>query len=127
MLTEFTATSIDADGDTVDTEFDVTFDSGVELTGTEGSDVLVGDGGDLLGQIFNALGGDDIIIGGDGADTINLAADGDSDVLIYDALSEIGDTVNGFDVGDPAAGGDVVDLTDLLDTATDFTGTTLAE
>jgi hypothetical protein len=38
--------------------------------------------------------------------------------------------VNGFDTSAPnpwGAGGDIVDLADLLDTATDFTGATLTE
>ncbi len=46
--------------------------------------------------------------------------------MLFDALSEIGDTVFGFDV-DAFGNGDIIDLVDLLDTATDFTGTTLAE
>ncbi len=70
--------------------------------------------------------GSDIIIGGDGADTINLAADNETDTVIFDALSEIGDTINGFDTDAPG-NGDILDLVDLLDTATDFTGTTLTE
>src|SRR3546814_4354204 len=72
----------------------------------------------------------DIIIGGDGADTINLANDGDTDVLVYNALSEAGDVVTGFDTDAPViggSGGDVIDIAGLLDRDTDFTGITLAE
>src|SRR3546814_20071736 len=76
------------------------------------------------------LAGNDIIIGGDGADTINLANDGDTDVLVYNALSEAGDVVTGFDTDAPViggSGGDVIDIAGLLDRDTDFTGITLAE
>ncbi len=69
--------------------------------------------------------GADIIIGGDGADTINLIPDDETDVMIYGAISEAGDTVNGFDVDAPG-NGDIIDLTDLLDSEGFFTGTNLA-
>src|SRR3546814_10335826 len=75
------------------------------------------------------LAGNDIIIGGDGADTINLANDGDTDVLVYNALSEAGDVVTGFDTDAPVIGGyggDVIDIAGLLDRDTDFTGIPLA-
>src|SRR3546814_8184668 len=74
-------------GITVDGSTDV-------LAGTAGNDAIVGDGS---AQEIEDLAGNDIIIGGDGADTINLANDGDTDVLVYNALSEAGDVVTGFD------------------------------
>ena len=93
------------------------------IDGGDGDDVIFGQGGD---DTISDGTGTDIIIGGDGADVINLAGDDQTDMVIFDALSEIGDTVNGFDVDAPG-NGDLIDLVDLLDTATDFTGTTLAE
>jgi Ca2+-binding RTX toxin-like protein len=58
--------------------------------------------------------GNDIIIGGDGADLINLANDGDTDILVYNDLSEAGDTVNGFVVGTTPGVSDIIDLSDLF-------------
>ncbi len=145
---EFLVDVTDEDGDTATGTIDVTVlpqqvaDPGGEtLTATEFGSDLLGQGGNdtLIGSDaadkLQGAGGDDtisdgagtdIIIGGDGADIISLAADNETDVLIYDAISEAGDTVNGFDVDDPTVGGDIIDLTDLLDSGT-FTGTTLSE
>lgn len=120
------------------------FNQGDSLTGGSGDDALFGgNGGDIIiggdgdDQLFGGNGGDtisdgagnDLIVGGDGADLVNLANDGDTDILDYNALSEAGDTVTGFDVGAPSLnglGGDVIDLSDLLDTGS-FAGTTLQQ
>ncbi|MEQ8355999.1 MAG: hypothetical protein RH942_10725, partial [Kiloniellaceae bacterium] len=108
---------------------------GSDLEGRGGNDTLNGGAADdlLQGQggadSITDGDGNDTIIGGDAADTITLSADGDTDILVYDAISEAGDTVTGFDAGAPVEGGiggDIVDLVDLLDSG-DFTGTTLAE
>jgi Ca2+-binding RTX toxin-like protein len=105
---------------------------GSNLVGGAGVDTLVGGAaadklqGGGAADIISDGAGTDIIIGGDGADAITLTGDNETDTVIFDALSEIGDTVFGFDVDAPG-NGDIIDLVDLLDTATDFTGTTLAE
>jgi Ca2+-binding RTX toxin-like protein len=108
------------------------FSQGDTLTGGSGDDALFGGQGDdsLIGdagndQLFGGAGndtisdgaGNDLIIGGSGSDVINFAADGETDVLDYNALSEGGDTVSGFDTSAPnigGAGGDFIDLSDLL-------------
>jgi Ca2+-binding RTX toxin-like protein len=126
VQTSFTAEAIDSDGDTADAVFDVTFDAGNDLVGTAGDDVIVDDGG---ANTISDGAGNDIIIGGDGADIISLAADGETDVLVFSDISEVGDIVIGFDVSAPTlgdAGGDVIDLADLLATGT-FAGTTLGD
>jgi hypothetical protein len=126
VQTSFTAEAIDDDGDTAEAVFDVDFDAGNNLVGTAGSDVIVDNGG---GNTISDGAGSDIIIGGDGADIISLAADGETDVLDFNDISEAGDIVTGFSAAAPVlggAGGDVIDLTDLLDGGT-FAGTTLAD
>jgi hypothetical protein len=126
VQTSFTAEAIDDDGDTAEAVFDVDFDAGNDLVGTAGSDVIVDDGG---GNTISDGAGSDIIIGGDGADIISLAADGETDVLDFNDISEAGDIVTGFSAAAPVlggAGGDVIDLTDLLGGGT-FAGTTLAD
>lgn len=106
--------------------------NGSDLLGMDGADTLVGgaaadklQGGGGVDTISDGAGAD-LILGGDGADIINLAADNETDVLVYDALSEAGDTVNGFDTDAPG-NGDLIDITDLLDSGGVFTGTTLSE
>jgi len=104
----------DGDGDTTATQtLDVHIESGTVFAGGDGAD-SISDGS-----------GSDLIIGGGGADLINLVADDETDVMDYNALSEIGDTINGFDTDAPGDG-DVLDLADLLNTGT-FMGVTLAE
>ena len=93
------------------------------IEGGAGADTLTGGGG--ADTISDGTGAD-IIIGGDGADIIILAADSETDVLVYNALSEAGDTVTGFDVSDPTTGGDIIDLADLLSTG-DFAGSSLSD
>jgi hypothetical protein len=90
--TSFTATSTDGDGDTVDTEFDVSLDSGTEMNGTAGDDVLIGNGGQTIDQVINGLGGSDIIDGGAGSDTIDGGSGMDS--FVYNSGS---DTLNDID------------------------------
>lgn len=120
------------------------FTQGDSLTGGSGDDALFGgNSGDTINggagddQLFGGNGGDtisdgtgsDLIVGGDGADLINLAGDGETDILDYNALTEAGDVVNGFNVAAPViggAGGDIIDLSDLLDTGS-FLGMTLAQ
>jgi hypothetical protein len=105
---------IDADEDTTATQtLSVHIESGTEFVGSSGAD-SISDGS-----------GSSLIIGGGGADLINLVADDETDILDYNALSEIGDTINGFDTDAPGDG-DVLDLADLLATGT-FVGVTLAE
>ncbi len=115
---------IDGDGDETSTQtLDVHIEGNGAFVGTDAAESIQGsDGVDTINDGF----GSDFIIGGGGADIIDLAADNESDVLIYDFISESGDTVNGFDSDDATGGGDIIDLADLLDTGT-FVGTTLAE
>ena len=44
-----------------------------------------------------------------------VSVDGDTDLINYDNISEIGDTVIGFDTSAPGSGGDQIDLSDLID------------
>ena len=81
--------------------------------------MLGGTGDDVLAS----SGAGDLIRGGDGADTIILSADGVTDTLEFDAISEAGDTVRGFDAASQASGGDVIDVADLLDSGSGFSGT----
>ena len=113
--------------------FNVDPDAGVVVNATTGEDqiygstaddnILAGDGDD---EIF-AREGEDRIIAGIGQDTINLfesdgvTVDGETDIIDYDGIDEIGDNdlVAGFDVTAPGIGGDQIDLSDVLD----FSGT----
>jgi hypothetical protein len=109
--TTFTATATDADGDTVSDTFDVSFDSGVELTGTIGSDVLVANGAD---QILIGGFGDDTLTGAVGADTFvfNIGVDEGTDTITDFSLSE-GDVLSFtdvLDIGGPAG----IDTTDVI-------------
>jgi Ca2+-binding RTX toxin-like protein len=107
--TTFTAVGTDADGDSVSTAFDVTFDSGVELTGGAGDDVMVGNGGSqaLIGNL-----GDDLIDGGLGIDILwGDAIDGlggGADTLRWGFVDEIDSDLDG--------------LVDSVDTVKDYSG-----
>lgn len=106
--TTFTVVATDADGDTVSDTFDVTFDSGVVLTGTDGADVIVGNGagqtliGGLGDDILQGGGGDDILIGGAGTNTLDGGLG--SDTADYSGADS--------DLGPDSDEGVVVDLTD---------------
>ena len=96
--TTFTVEATDADSDTVGNTFDVTFDSGVEIVGTDGADVIVGNGGDQT------------VIGGLGDDTLTGATGGDT-FLFSLSTNEGTDTIVDFSVSD----GDVLHFTDVVD------------
>jgi hypothetical protein len=115
---------IDGDGDETATQtLNVHIEGNGTFVGTGAAESIQGsDGVDTISDGS----GSDFVIGGGGADIIDLVADDEIDFLIYELISEAGDTVNGFDSDDAAGGGDIVDLADLLNTDT-FVGTTLAE
>ena len=63
---------------------------------------------------MNGLGGNDLLIGGAGIDTINLSVDGARDTILFDATAFSGvDTINSFLVGATSAS-DVIDLSELF-------------
>ena len=102
--TTFTATATDGDGDTVDTTFDVAFDAGTTLTGTDGDDVIVGDSS--AQTLISGL-GDDVMTGGLEADTFQINLHNTGDI----------NTITDFNI----AQGDVLDLSALF-TANTSTG-----
>ena len=63
-----------------------------ELEGDDGDDILYGGAGD---DEIDGDKGDDIIIGGDGADILDGGSG--NDIFVYNAASEGGDTIIGFD------------------------------
>jgi hypothetical protein len=96
------------------------------LQGGAGDDLIYGGGGS---DVIEDGSGNDTVFSGDDADLIDLADDGETDVLVYTAVSEAGDTVTGFDVAAPnvgAAGGDVIDIAEVL-AGGDFGGGTLQD
>ncbi|MEE8489436.1 MAG: type I secretion C-terminal target domain-containing protein [Acidimicrobiia bacterium] len=115
--TTFTTTATDADGDAVDTTFNVDFISGTVLTGTEFSDLLKGNGDS--DTIFGG-GGDDILVGNGGADI--LTGGTGSDTFDFNAITEGGDTITDFSTGE----GDQLDISDLL-TGLGLGGTSYAD
>ena len=97
---------------------------GEKITGSDAKDVI------------QAAGGDDLVLGGAGSDTIQGGAGNDtltgglgSDTFAWTLLDQgsvaipAKDIITDFNVASKAAGGDVLDLRDLLPTAT--TGATL--
>jgi hypothetical protein len=113
----------DGDGDISAGILDLTtIPNGAEIVGTSENEALIGGSSD---DTISDGTGNDIIVGGDGADLINLADDGETDILVYTSISEAGDTVTGFDTDAPdigGFGGDIIDLSDLLDSGGGFTG-----
>ena len=100
--TTFTAEAMDGDGDTVTTTFNVTFDSGPILDGTDGDDVING----------NAPGESEILVGGLGDDI--LTGNGGNDIFDYNADNEGVDVITDFVkiAGDDQ---DIIDIADLFD------------
>ncbi len=74
---DFIADVTDGDGDTVSTEFDVTFDAGGDINGGSESEVIVGS---MSGETIRGGGGDDVIFGKGGDDT--LYGQGGEDILV---------------------------------------------
>ncbi|WP_156042997.1 type I secretion C-terminal target domain-containing protein, partial [Marinobacterium lacunae] len=112
----FTYTVVDADGSESSATLTVDINDHVYSTsGTNESEVLMGDGGD---DVMNGLAGNDVIVGGAGNDTLNGGAgndhlyggDGD-DTLIGGIGSDIleggagNDTLSGGDDSDALIGG----------------------
>ncbi len=93
---DFDVLVTDSDGDTTTAIINITFDNDGILEGTDGNDVLVGDGG---AEKLYGYGGDDVLIGGDGADTLDGGAG--NDILVADIVD--------FDGVDPGPDG-VIDL-----------------
>jgi large repetitive protein len=132
--TTFTAVATDADGDTIDDTFDVTIDSGKDLVGTDGVDILVGNG---PAQTIQGMGGDDTLLadigndildggtgadelhGGTGADTFRWS-EADLGSVADDTVDHV-DTIKDFS----ASEGDTLDVSTLLTDmgATDITVT----
>jgi T1SS-143 domain-containing protein len=93
ISTSFTVDAIDFDGDYATTEFDVKFKSGNEITGTEGSDVIVGNPDQTESLI--GLEGDDVFV---------LNSFDFHDIIVdYDFNNSLG------------WGSDVIDITQLLE------------
>jgi len=92
-----------------------------------------GSGNDMYKNIEGVIGsgfvdtitgssGNDILVGGMGADTLNIGSGG-SDTLLYHSTAEGGDAVSGFQIGATSGGGDVIDIHDILAT-TSVSGST---
>ncbi|MGB0748894.1 MAG: Ig-like domain-containing protein [Magnetospiraceae bacterium] len=65
------------------------------LSGSTGADSLSGGSG---ADVLDPGGGADTIFGGSGADLIELGNDGAVDVIRYEALGDLGDTINTFEI-----------------------------
>jgi len=107
------------------------------ISGGAGNDVLNGDGGadtlngDAGNDTLNGGAGDDTLnggaqadtlIGGNGVDTIDTGAANDNlrDVILFNADTEFGDTVNNFDAnGTQATGNDAIAFGGALNTLFD--------
>jgi Ca2+-binding RTX toxin-like protein len=109
------------------------------IRGTNFSDLFLGSAS-TAGYSFDALGGDDILLGsqgndrllgGNGNDLLRGGLGGDflnggsgADRLDFNSLAEAGDTIEGFQAG---FGGDVIDIADLLLNETSYAGGALSE
>ena len=82
------------------------------LTGGSGVDIINGGAGN---DTINGGAEGDTITGGNGADTIDVGSSNDNktDVLIYSAMSEFGDTVTNFDINGTV---DIVKFSGTLNT-----------
>ncbi len=104
---EFSAEITDGDGDSVETEFEVTFDGDDDIEGTDADEVIAGSSGD---DVIDAGGGDDIVLAGDGDDTIDggegddTIDGGEGDDVLHGGEGD--DTVVGGDGEDQVSGGE---------------------
>ena len=98
----------------------VNLGTGTATGASSGTDSLVNFEGVFGSELADAItgdGGDNLIRGGGGADT--LTGGGGSDTFVYRFALDAADTITDFTVG---AGGDVLDIAELLDTATTWVG-----
>jgi serralysin len=87
------------------------------LTTFGGDDIIVGlDGNDTISAGGSSLNGYNLIVGGNGSDLITTGSG--HDFVAYNNISEAGDTINGFST----VGGSGLDILDLRTMFTTFTG-----
>jgi Ca2+-binding RTX toxin-like protein len=95
------------------------------LTAFGGDDVILGlDGNDTISAGGSTAAGYNLIVGGNGLDT--MTAGSGHDYFAYTNISEAGDTINGFSTA-AGIGQDILDLRTMFTTFTGWSGTTATQ